>query len=119
MVNSIQTLEPVLDEMEFNASITVTRGPYCATNDADCSRPTRFNKPRPGHTPQIVPTAKFASTIDEPSSGSKATEYPEFAPQSTSSVVSSDEAKIQTPRYRIIEIMIRKYENLMHVIFER
>ena len=38
--------------------------------------------------------------IEEPSSGSKATEYPSVAPHSISSVVSSDEATIQTPKNR-------------------
>ena len=43
--------------------------------DQIVSVPFRPSNAVPGHTPKMLPTEKFASTIDDPSSGSKATAY--------------------------------------------
>jgi hypothetical protein len=87
IVNSMQCLEDEEEAPLLIARAIVTRGPYTAINDTTCSAPVLFRNPRPGHTPTIVPTAKLASTMEDPSKGSNATENPEpepVAPQSSS-----------------------------------
>jgi len=49
----------------------------------------------PGHTPKMVPTEKLVSTMDDPSSGSNATQKPS-PPTSTGSGTSSLQAYLHT-----------------------
>lgn len=58
----------------------------------------------------IVPTVRFASTIEEPSSGSKATENPD-PPQSISVGFSSEEATLTFLPARRLFIMTDKITN--------
>lgn len=58
------------------ATVMVVRGPYTAIPAPASSRPLMPTSRFPGHTPKMVPTAKFVSMMDDPSRGSNATEYP-------------------------------------------
>mmetsp|Transcript_129878 Transcript_129878/g.224541 ORF Transcript_129878/g.224541 Transcript_129878/m.224541 type:complete len:305 (+) Transcript_129878:1811-2725(+) len=74
---------------------SVVRGPYTHIPAATMSRPVVPTIRLPGHTPKMVPTAKLQSTIDEPSSGSKQTAYPE-PPYCTGTGFSSEHATSHT-----------------------
>ena len=56
--------------------VIVVRGPYMAAPAAFICLPFIPVSLSPGHIPQIDPTAKFVSITEDPSKGSKATEYP-------------------------------------------
>lgn len=92
-MSSRLTFCPDLVALSFKAKASVTFGPYWHTKAEACSSPRLPKSPFPGHIPTIVPTAKLASMIDEPSKGSKATENPSpVQPQSISTGFSSEAA---------------------------
>jgi len=74
--NASMTQFPILFSECLLATDTanVHLGPYTAITDATCSRPVLPKNSLPSHTPYIEPTAKLVSTIDDPSSGSNATD---------------------------------------------
>lgn len=65
---------PFLDNGLDQDTVIVHLGPQTAITDATCCRPVWPMKLSPFQMPNIDPTAKLVSMIDEPSNGSNATD---------------------------------------------